>query len=426
MGGADEFEAVRACTFKYVARKDDVDSFAAEYRIDRLPRVLKFRPAELDLPASSRWFERAGRGELQDPRQPVDPVFCGEGIDIIFPRDVFEGAGADSFEFVGSAHDPSNPAVICVAKPDPQRSNQRTAGFVFVARATGDKAKRFNSNLGILVRDSDQFLRMTSRLARWTRSLSLPRPASATSASHWASSTTPRSKIGPRYSVLLQPEGGAPSLLHWIPVVVARAHVEFDRSRAAQLAGRQLGKAKTVVLVGAGAIGSLAAEALVREGVGERWTVIDKDFLLPHNQARHSLTTVSMGWPKAPQLATRLMDLRTDVQASGAIQVGCHERGGATGGYLARFARSRSHHRRRRVCARRPISERPRRCRAACERLLQPGGLCGGVALGGFGRSVDLRCLEASYYGEILRVKSLGNHLLEFSDSIRYAAHAVP
>ena len=124
-------------------------------------------------------------------------------------------------------------------------------------------------------------------------------------------------------------------------MVVARAHVEFDRSRAAQLAGRQLGKAKTVVLVGAGAIGSLAAEALVREGVGERWTVIDKDFLLPHNQARHSLTTVSMGWPKAPQLATRLMDCadrRTGILHNVSRMSRTRRR---NGGYLARFARSR-------------------------------------------------------------------------------------
>ena len=439
------------------------DGLPASICIDDRPwqeAKANYTPAEL-IHRIIRWFERAGRGELQDPRQPVDPVFCGEGVDIIFPRDIFERADADSFEFVGFAHDPSNPVVIRIAKPGHQGSDQRTAEFVFVvytlepkqmsrirrapanlgslahelksrgvelvedlkkridrwARATSDK--RFNSNLGILVRmpivspdgmsagliDDVAFIAPTSIGDIGVILGVLQHSPLAT---------------GPRYSFLLQPEGGAPALLDRIPVVVARAHVEFDRPRAAQLAGRQLGSAKTVVLVGAGAVGSLSAEALVREGIGERWTVIDSDFLLPHNHARHSLTTVSMGWPKAPQLAARLKDLRADVQASSIVAD------------ITKAAAQQEHVSRTLreadliidASASVPVARYLNDHRGGGRRaslFFNPAGTAVVLLLEELKRRVDLRSLEATYYGEILRVKSLENHLLESNGSIRYA-----
>jgi hypothetical protein len=91
-----------------------------------------YTPAEL-LHRVMKWFDRAGRGQLHDLRQPLDPVFMGQGVDIVFPRDVFELGADDKLEFIGSTHDQSNPAVITVRAPRPnEKPGTRQGGFVFV------------------------------------------------------------------------------------------------------------------------------------------------------------------------------------------------------------------------------------------------------------------------------------------------------
>src|SRR5690606_3608790 len=65
-----------------------------------------------------------------------------------------------------------------------------------------------------------------------------------------------------------------------------------------------------------GAIGSSVAEALVREGAFDGWSIIDDDTLLPHNLARHTLSNVDVSHPKSVAVGLRLKGLRpdTDVQ----------------------------------------------------------------------------------------------------------------
>ncbi len=202
--------------------------------------------------------------------------------------------------------------------------------------------------------------------------------------------------------------------------MVARAHVEFDRRRAAQLAGRENDRPRKIVLVGAGAIGSLTAEPLVREGIGEHWTVIDGDFLLPHNSARHTLTQFDVGWPKAIGLAKRLKALRSDVSVNpivaDVINAGSLEE--AVSGALKEAdliidaAAS--------VPVARFLSDHDGDARRASI-FFNPAGTAVVLLLEDAGRNADLRSLEAGYYGEILRTDSLSNHLLESSGSIPYA-----
>ena len=58
-------------------------------------------------------------------------------------------------------------------------------------------------------------------------------------------------------------------------------------ARAAELTGMTADLPKRIVQIGAGTIGSMAAEIMARQGVGTHWTIIDPDYLLPHNLARH-------------------------------------------------------------------------------------------------------------------------------------------
>jgi len=74
---------------------------------------------------------------------------------------------------------------------------------------------------------------------------------------------------------------------------------EFSRNMGIALSGMPMPRIGKLVLVGAGALGSQVFFNASRMGYGQ-WTLIDNDFLLPHNLARHAVPEVScVGHPKA-------------------------------------------------------------------------------------------------------------------------------
>ena len=84
----------------------------------------------------------------------------------------------------------------------------------------------------------------------------------------------------------------------------------ISRSDAARLNGRNGADDRRIVGIGAGALGSQVILNCARSAFG-RWTVVDRDRLLPHNLARHALGEIGVGYHKAPVLsrvANRLTD----------------------------------------------------------------------------------------------------------------------
>ena len=79
--------------------------------------------------------------------------------------------------------------------------------------------------------------------------------------------------------------------------------LSLSRETAARLNDIPPSDSKKITAVGLGALGSQVFMNLIRAGYGE-WTLIDEDFLLPHNLARHALDGFSIGRPKAYSLAT--------------------------------------------------------------------------------------------------------------------------
>ena len=77
----------------------------------------------------------------------------------------------------------------------------------------------------------------------------------------------------------------------------------FSRKDAARLNGLSVQDCRKIATVGLGALGSQVFMNLIRSGYGE-WILIDDDFLLPHNLARHALDGFSIGYPKVCSLAT--------------------------------------------------------------------------------------------------------------------------
>ena len=76
----------------------------------------------------------------------------------------------------------------------------------------------------------------------------------------------------------------------------------LSRPRAALLSGLQEDASKRIVQIGVGALGSVIFNNLIRMGYGD-WTLIDEDYLLPHNLVRHALDAIWLGRSKAEALA---------------------------------------------------------------------------------------------------------------------------
>ena len=81
--------------------------------------------------------------------------------------------------------------------------------------------------------------------------------------------------------------------------------------------GQELLSKKHVVIVGAGALGSVAAELLARAGVG-KITVIDRDYIEEHNLQRQSLYgEADVGKAKAKVAEEHLKAINKDVEVKG-------------------------------------------------------------------------------------------------------------
>lgn len=92
-------------------------------------------------------------------------------------------------------------------------------------------------------------------------------------------------------------------------------------------AGQQSIQQKHVLIIGAGALGSASAEALVRAGVG-KLTLIDRDYVEWSNLQRQQLYTEQDAQEKMPKVIaakTRLQSINTKVDINVAIMDACTE-----------------------------------------------------------------------------------------------------
>jgi hypothetical protein len=208
------------------------------------------------------------------------------------------------------------------------------------------------------------------------------------------------------------------SALKVVEIEPAIVVVELDRDGASIIAGREAADERSAVLVGGGAIGGPMADALVREG-RFRWAIFDKDFLLPHNTARHVLSREDVGLWKADALAARLRNLvsgteatpyRVDVLDPNArdVVVAAVEKADIVIDASASITVARF------------LSDMPGGPRRASA-FFNPAGTDVVVLAEDAARSADLRMLEAAYYRTILRTPELANHLTDSSGEMRYS-----
>ena len=95
---------------------------------------------------------------------------------------------------------------------------------------------------------------------------------------------------------------------------------ELDRSTAATLNGTTAEDETRLAAVGLGALGSQLVMNVARKGFG-RWTLLDHDYLMPHNVARHVLSGTFVGWNKAEAVAAVANDILKGTELFTALPV---------------------------------------------------------------------------------------------------------
>jgi hypothetical protein len=82
----------------------------------------------------------------------------------------------------------------------------------------------------------------------------------------------------------------------------------FTRDMARAASGRENTENRNLVAIGVGALGSQSVLNLARMG-NSRWQVIDQDFVMPHNLARHVAPGARIGYSKAEVLVQEINGL---------------------------------------------------------------------------------------------------------------------
>jgi hypothetical protein len=427
---------------------------------------LTYRPVDF-VRRIQLWLSKAARGELHDTAQPPDPLFFVSQLGIIVPRAALLPV-ADPVELIGFVR-PDNQALIItrtVAETEPRRKG--LPGFVVIGfRAQPQSMTRFRhapvtlaalhaelQPAGINVIDeirtrlkawagiaNDSVRRLSSRLAIVVAFPIATAGGRTTDDLRAFISLDTAGQIGVKWGVLANSKaagvaGGDDVFVRAVPeaapsaddikIEPAQVHLAFDRELAAAVAGHAEPDRRPAVLVGAGALGSQIAINLAREGAFS-WTVVDSDWLLPHNLARHALLADELGAPKALALARQmgwllnesvtavagdvtkpdaalmqeLADANVIIDASAAVAVSRH---------LADLENSTA----RRLCL-----------------FFNPAGTAVVLLAENCDRSITLRDLEAQYHRLVQTEPALEDHLragpgLRYSGSCRALTNRIP
>lgn len=196
----------------------------------------------------------------------------------------------------------------------------------------------------------------------------------------------------------------------------------FTRERAAEYNGLAPQGAPAIVAVGAGALGSQVVLNLVRAGWGG-WTLVDEDYLLPHNLARHALFGFAVGRPKTTGLAVLADDLIDGPPMVEPIVADVLQPGPAATALQAAWERATvlldmsasitvARH-----LARGGVAPRARRLSL----FLNPAGTDLVLLAEDAGRAIPLDALEFQYYRLVAGAPELADHLRPPPDRIRYA-----
>ncbi|MGZ3308113.1 MAG: ThiF family adenylyltransferase [Xanthobacteraceae bacterium] len=213
---------------------------------------------------------------------------------------------------------------------------------------------------------------------------------------------------------------GATAKSGQIQIDPAEVHFGLDRNLTAAVAGRAEVDRRRAVLVGAGALGSQIGLDLAREGALS-WTVVDQDYLMPHNLARHALLAGDIGAPKALALARQMSALLDETCSAIRCDVTNPEADVAQKLAESLSAADIIIDASASVAVSRHLADLPAvNARRLCA-FFNPSGTAAVLLAESVDRRITLRDLEAQYHGLLLSDTSLTDHLRANQPGLRYS-----
>lgn len=426
---------------------------------------ITYTPAEL-LHRIVLWFEKAGKDELHEAHQPLDPYFLGMAETAILPGQIFEQgqdeqcdiavdlvdekSGTVRLNYCSSVdlkkyqeHDVQIIFVTYEIQPD-RMSRLRTAPNNLALLYTEMKSRgidlvedlacklhnwisednawkqvRFNSHLGMLVKMPILHPK-TGRTGAYSI-IAFVTECSLGEVGISIGYLDKNDKVNDtlKYVLKIIPDNFDHDKLKDVKLYPMNVVSNFEPTLAARMADREEFDNRKVAIVGAGAVGSIVADNLSREGRFS-WTIIDNDVLLPHNLARHALSGIFVGHPKAFGLKLLLernvlgctaenivADVLEPSEHTEKIDLALH-----SADIILDAAAS--------VPVSRYLCDFSATARRASF-FFNPAGTAAVLMVENEERTVDLRIIEAEFYSRILGNSALTDLLIVTPDRLQYS-----
>ncbi|MGK7958841.1 MAG: ThiF family adenylyltransferase [Crocosphaera sp.] len=409
------------------------------------------------------WLALTAKGTLHGEDQPLEPLLMSSGIPLIVPHDIFDqDESLDSLELWGwenangsiilAAHKLSRDTefqgqkyVAIITKAIPQKQ-----GIIRKAPSNIEQLNEFLkiAGLDLIEKLHCKFKTWISDQAKLSSKLIiisyLPKlrdnNESIESADLWAFLTGETIlKIGEdiglwdvtklqnqsciheyRPGLLLSPDTNKKG--QDVGLSILNPTFTLSRSKAAFLNGisHEVQQPK-IVAVGVGALGSQVFINSVRSGYGY-WTIIDKDYLLPHNLSRHELSGFEVGHPKAHTLSQYARSIIFDDNIAKPIMADVLKPG-----QMAEEL-SKSYHEAdliidmsASIAVARHLTFNLASNARRISIFLNPLGTDLVILAEDVERAISMDHIEAQYYREIILQPCLENHLVTDQKSMRYA-----
>lgn len=290
------------------------------------------------------WLEGTAKDKLHAEDQPLEPLLWGSEDVIILPYDLFTKGSPFEPLFVPIVHKVNERRILIAERPEFIDKNQNPLEYIGAFLKTDCLTHGIISKAPANLYELHHFLErgklnllkeLRQHLENWRNEnrsdeilaakliliVALPKARHENALQEnieWkaflilksigeiAAEIAPSVKsAGYNIPLIGQGEKGDDVSIHMLNPVFS-----LSRESAAQLNGFSSRYEKKITAVGLGALGSQVFMNLVRTGFGE-WTLIDEDFLLPHNLARHELPGIFIGGAKSQwmaELANRTID----------------------------------------------------------------------------------------------------------------------
>ncbi len=398
------------------------------------------------------WLAETAKGTLHQSDQPLEPIIAGSGLSVILPPDLFSDweDGASKHLQLGRAT-PEECCRVFNTHPDQRAGGLSVVAVCLMAKprqhaAICRRPKTLAELHGLLEMDGSNLreqlrpqLQAVQEDERWERKLliiiafplsrDIGQEVEVTDV--WAFlSGSSVAEVGIAIGLWMTVPGEKKlgSVMGPMPEATG-AEIEIDvitpqfglsRKAAAAASGLTPSDCK-VLAIGAGALGSQVIRSLAQSGFGT-WTIIDEDWLAPHNTARHSLPSGWVGWSKATALACELSELYpaddspvgiVDDFISASSSNEELKKAVETSDLIIDMSAS--------VAVARHLALTIECDARRTSVFLSPSGCDLVILVEDGARTLPLDCLEMQYYREIARNEQLAGHLALPAGRIRYA-----